>query len=170
MPQCDEGYFLTEVSSGTYCASNNNKDSYFLSKKALGIYKKCDSEISHCQKCSSKTKCDACSDGYELQENDGISICYKKEDDGLSKGAIAGIALGSVGCAGIVTMILLLIFKKKICEKEKKQSSSKRIVETAKENVKDPLEDDIKVVEFDKKSEIMDVTTKRITSKDKNIY
>ena len=167
---CNEGYFLAEVSSGTYCVKGNDKDSYFLSNKALGIYKKCDLEISNCQKCSSETKCDSCSDGYELQENDSISICYKKEDDGLSKGAIAGIVLGSVGCAGIATMIILLLLKRKKDEKEKKPNSAKKIVETAKENVKDPLEDDIKVVEFDKKSEIMDVTTKRIASKDKNIY
>jgi hypothetical protein len=172
--KCKNGYFLAEVSSGTYCASNNNKDSYFLSNKALEIYKRCDLEISHCQKCSSETKCDACSDGYELQENDGISICYKKEggddDDGLSKGAIAGIVIGCVGCAAIISFIIILLWKRIKKEKDKISNSSKKIVETAKENVKDPLEDDIKVVEFDKKSEIMDVTAKRMAPKDKNIY
>ena len=169
---CKNGYFLAEVSSGTYCASNNNKDSYFLSNKALGIYKRCDLEIANCQKCSSKTKCDACSDGYELQENDGISICYKKEDDdddGLSKGAIAGIVIGCVGCAALISFIILLLKRKKN-EKDKISNSSKKIVETAKENVKDPLEDGIKVIEFDKKSENMDVTAKRMAPKDKNIY
>ncbi len=170
---CKNGYFLAEVSSGTYCASNNNKDSYFLYNKALEIYKRCDLEISHCQKCSSETKCDACSDGYELQENDGISICYKKEDDddddGLSKGAIAGIVIGCVGCAALISFIILLLKRKKN-EKDKISNSSKKIVETAKENVKDPLEDDIKVIEYDKKSENMDVTAKRMAPKDKNIY
>ena len=170
---CLPGNFLAEVSSGTYCVNNNNKDSYFLSNKALGIYKRCDLEILNCQKCSSETKCDTCSDGYELQENDGISICYKKEDDdddGLSKGAIAGIVIGCVGCAAIISFIIILLLKRKKNEKDKISNSSKKIVETAKENVKDPLEDDIKVIEFDKKSENMDVTTKRIAPKDKNIY
>ena len=170
--ECQEGYFLAEVSSGKYCENNNNKDSYFLSNKGLHIYKRCDLAILNCQKCSSEIKCDACSDGYELQENNGISICYKKEDDdddGLSKGAIAGIVLGSVGCAGIIFFIILLL-KRKMNEKDKISNSSKKIVETAKENVKDPLEDGIKVIEFDKKSENMDVTAKRMAPKDKNIY
>ena len=126
---CNEGYFLAEVSSGTYCVKGNDKDSYFLSNKALGIYKKCDSEISHCQKCSSKTKCDACLDGYELQENDGISICYKKEDDdddGLSKGAIAGIVIGCVGCAAIISFIIILLCKRKKNEKDKITNLSKK--------------------------------------------
>ena len=171
---CLPGNFLAEVKSGKYCVNNNNKDSYFLSNKGLQIYKRCDLAISHCQKCSSETKCDACSDGYELQENDGISICYKKEDDdddddGLSKGAIAGIVIGCVGCAALIFFIILLLKRKKN-EKDKISNSSKKIVETAKENVKDPLEDDIKVIEYDKKSENMDVTAKRMAPKDKNIY
>ncbi|MBR4261362.1 MAG: hypothetical protein IKQ33_05390, partial [Clostridia bacterium] len=127
--KCEEGYFLAGTSSGTYCDNNNNKDSYFLANKALEIYKRCDSEIANCQKCSSKTKCDTCSDGYESQENDGISICYKKEDDdddGLSKGAIAGIVIGCIGCASLIFFIILL-WKRKKDEKEKKQNSSKRI-------------------------------------------
>ena len=108
-----------------------------------------------------------------MQENDGISICYKKEDDddddGLSKGAIAGIVIGCVGCAALIFFIILLL-KRKMNEKDKISNSSKKIVETAKENVKDPLEDGIKVIEFDKKSENMDVTAKRMAPKDKNIY
>ena len=171
---CLPGNFLAEVKSGKYCVNNNNKDSYFLSNKGLQIYKRCDLAISHCQKCSSETKCDACSDGYELQENDGISICYKKEggddDDGLSKGAIAGIVIGCVGCAAIISFIIILLWKRIKKEKDKISNSSKKIVETAKENVKDPLEDGIKVIEFDKKSENMDVTAKRMAPKDKNIY
>ena len=56
--------------------------------------------------------------------------------------------------------------KKKENEKEKPE---KKIVETVKEEGKDPLEDDIKVIEYDKKSEIMDATAKRINNKSKNI-
>ena len=51
----------------------------------------------------------------------------------------------------------------------KKEKKEKKIVETAKEEVKDPLEDDIKVIEFNKKSEIMDVAGKRINDKSKNV-
>ena len=54
-------------------------------------------------------------------------------------------------------------------KKKKKKSKKKKIIETAKEEVKDPLEDDIKVIEFDKKSEIMDATAKRINDKSKNV-
>ena len=55
-------------------------------------------------------------------------------------------------------------------KKEKKEEKpEKKIIETAKEEVKDPLEDDIKVIEYDKKSEIMDATAKRINNKSKNI-
>ena len=174
---------MAEVSGGKYCEDNNKKDSYFISNKALEIYKRCDLQIANCQKCSSETKCDSCSDGYKLQENDGISMCYNEknnnnnneeedDDDGLSKGAIASIILGCIGCAALIFFIILL-FKRKKDEKEKekeKQNTEKKIVETAKEEGKDPLEDDIKVIEFDKKSEIMDVTAKRMASKDKSIY
>ena len=54
-------------------------------------------------------------------------------------------------------------------KKKKRRKARKKIIETAKEEVKDPLEDDIKVIEFDKKSEIMDATAKRINNKSKNI-
>ena len=169
---------MAEVSGGKYCEDNNKKDSYFISNKALEIYKRCDLQIANCQKCSSETKCDSCSDGFKLQENDGISNCYKEEDnedddDKLSKGAIAGIVLGSVGCASLIFFIIILLCKRKKDEKEKekeKQNTEKKIVETSKEEGQDPLEDDIKVIEFDKKSEIMDVTSKRMASKDKSIY
>ena len=132
----------------------------------------------NCQKFSSETKFDSCSDGFKLKENGGISFCYKEEiynseddDDGLSKSIIAGFVLGSVGFAGIISLMLLLILKKKKAWKRKKERELiKKIVEIDKEKAKAPLEDDIKFIEFDKRSEIMDVTDKRMAPKDKTIY
>ena len=53
--------------------------------------------------------------------------------------------------------------------KKKEREPPKKIVETDQENVKAPLEDEIKVIEFDKKSEIMDITDKRMAPNDKTI-
>ena len=47
-------------------------------------------------------------------------------DDGLSKGAIAGIVLGCVGCAAIISFIIILLCKRKKNEKDKISNSSKK--------------------------------------------
>ena len=67
-------------------------------------------------------------------------------------------------------MILLILKKKKAWKRKKERELIKKIVETDKEKAKAPLEDDIKFIEFDKRSEIMDVTDKRMAPKDKTIY
>ena len=159
--------------SGTYCENNNNMDSYFLYNQDLEIYRKCEFEISNCLKCSSQTQCTSCFNEFKLEQENGKSICKKEEkeedddDDGLSTGAIIGIVFG---CVGFLLLVALTIFCLIMRKKEKKEEKpEKKIIETAKEEVKDPLEDDIKVIEYDKKSEIMDATAKRINNKSKNI-
>ena len=178
---CIEGYFkaIESSESDEICENNNNKDYYFLYNEASQIYKKCELEIQNCQKCSSQTICTLCKNGYKLEDKDGTVICEKEDekddddndkdddDDGLSTGAIIGIVFGCAGFLLIVALIIFcLIMRKKETEKE---NPEKKIVETAKEEGKDPLEDDIKVIEYDKKSEIMDATAKRINNKSKNI-
>ena len=173
---CAEGYFKAMKGSSeseTTCESNNNKDYYFLYNQDLEIYRKCEFEISNCLKCSSQTQCTSCFNGFLLEQENGKSICKKEEkeedddDDGLSTGAIIGIVFG---CVGFLLLVALTIFCLIMRKKEKKEEKpEKKIIETAKEEVKDPLEDDIKVIEYDKKSEIMDATAKRINNKSKNI-
>ena len=51
---------------------------------------------------------------------------YDDNDDGLSKGAIAGIVLGCVGCDAIISFIIILLCKRKKNEKDKISNSSKK--------------------------------------------
>ena len=80
---CMDGFFSAIKSSESdyECVSNDNKDYYFLYNEGDQIYKKCESAIANCQKCSSQTICTLCKRGYELEDKDGTVICEKEEDD-----------------------------------------------------------------------------------------
>ena len=158
---CIGGFFMAIESSESekHCENNNNKDQYFLYNEESQIYKKCKSEISNCQKCSSKTKCTSCYKGYELKEEDGKIIC--EENDGLSTGAIIGIVFGCVGLLAIVALIIIYILKRRNAQKkeklkEKEEIPEKKDVDTVPQNVKNGQEDSVKVIVFKKNNEIID--------------
>ena len=166
---CLDGYFrATESSeSETYCEKNGNKDYYFLYNQESLIYKKCESAIANCQKCSSQTICTLCKRGYELDEEDGTVICEKEEDDddddGLSTGAIIGIVFGCIGFLAIVALIIICLLKRRnnekggeIAENEEEIDDKKKDVETEPKNVQDLKEDDVKVMNYNKNNEVID--------------
>ena len=161
--ECRTGFFrATESSeSETYCENNDNKDNYFLYNAESQIYKKCESAIANCQKCSSQTKCTLCKRGYELDDENGSVIC-EKEDDGLSTGAIIGIVFGCIGFLAIVALIIICLLKRRNKENEgeieqkDEDVNEKKDEETEPKNVQDLKEGNVKILEYSKNSEIID--------------
>ena len=170
---CMEGFFMAMKESSeseTHCQSDGNKDYYFLYNSESNIYKKCELEIPNCRKCSSKTKCTSCKNGYKLEDEDGKTIC--EEDNGLSTGAIIGIVFGCVGFLVIVALIIICILKRRNKEneeeiKENEEVPEKKDVDTVPQNVKDGQEDNIKVLDLSKKNEVMDSNVKIMNPDDK---
>ena len=160
---CREGYFraIESSESETICENNNNKDYYFLFNAESQIYKKCESAIANCQKCSSQTKCTLCKRGYELDDENGSVIC-EKEDDGLSTGAIIGIVFGCIGFLAIVALIIICLLKRRNKENEgeieqkDEDVNEKKDEETEPKNVQDLKEGNVKIMEYSKNSEIID--------------
>ena len=63
----------------------------------------------HCLTCNSSSVCTSCEAGFNLDNNK----CKEEEkDSGLSKGAIAGISLGSLFFLLILLAIAYFVFKK----------------------------------------------------------
>ena len=166
---CLDGFFISIKSSGSdyECVSNDNKDYYFLYNEGDQIYKKCESAIANCQKCSSQTICTLCKNGYELEDKDGKTICEKKDDnkdddDGVSAGAIIGIVFGCIGFLAIVALIIICLLKRRNKENEgeivqkDEEISEKKDGETDPKNVQDLKGDDAKITEYSKNNEIVD--------------
>ena len=163
---CMDGFFRAIQSSESdyECVSNDNKDYYFLYNEGDQIYKKCESAIANCQKCSSQTICTLCKRGYELEDKDGTVICEKEEDDddGLSTGAIIGIVFGCIGFLLIVALIIICLLKRRNKENEgeivqkDEEISEKKDGETDPKNVQDLKEDDLKVTDYNKNNEVID--------------
>ena len=163
---CMDGFFSAIKSSESdyECVSNDNKDYYFLYNEGDQIYKKCESAIANCQKCSSQTICTLCKRGYELEDKDGTVICEKEEDDddGLSTGAIIGIVFGCIGFLLIVALIIICLLKRRNKENEgeivqkDEEISEKKDGEIDPKNVQDLKGDDVKIMEYSKNNEIVD--------------
>ena len=156
---CNEGFFkaIGPGENDKYCEFNRYKDNYFLYNEELKIYKRCDLEINHCQKCLSKTECTLCPKGYKLEDKKGKIICGK---DGLTAGDITGILLGLIGFLILVPVIIFIWFMIQIKNKELEEEKEGEIKET--EGIPQKKEEEI--VPQNKNSEIVDSNNKIINS------
>ena len=105
--QCQDGAGLTEDDACVNEAEVEEKHDYYKDE-ITNKYISC-SIMSHCLTCNSSSVCTSCEAGFNLDNNK----CKEEKDSGLSKGAIAGISLGTLSFLSILLAMTYYVYKKK---------------------------------------------------------
>ena len=134
--QCQDGAGLTEDDACVNEAEVEEKHDYYKDE-ITNKYISC-SIMSHCLTCNSSSVCTSCEAGFNLDNNK----CKEEKDSGLSKGAIAGISLGTLSFLSILLAMTYYVYKKKkdyYQQKNDVSESKYQKTERDKEKESDPI-------------------------------
>ena len=118
--ECYNEYILEENKCILLALANK----YYFDE-SIKKYKLCSSKIENCEECSSENKCNTCKYGYllnnnicEIDKTDKIDTIDNSSDitsentyENYKDLAIAGVVLGCIAIAGLITVVIILLLK-----------------------------------------------------------